>query len=80
MTRQTAEAYTDLFKYLETFGVIFNEVMMDFEGATRKALLCVSPLCEISGCIFHFGQVSMRLFKTLMNNLSKIPFSLLTLT
>lgn len=57
MTRQTNEAYGDVFQYLRNFGITFSQVVMDFEGATRKALLANFSDCEIFGCIFHFGQV-----------------------
>lgn len=57
MSRKTYEAYVDVFSYLKNLGLSFDEVVLDFEIATRKAVKEVYPACKISHCQFHFAKV-----------------------
>lgn len=57
MTRQTTEAYEDIFSFLKSYGINFKEIVLDFEYASRKAVLRSFPGSAVIGCFFHFSQV-----------------------
>jgi hypothetical protein len=59
MQKKTADAYLDVFKHLRDIGVIFDELVMDYESGMRKAALEIYPQIKLSGCHFHHGQVKI---------------------
>lgn len=52
MTRQTTEAYEDIFSFLKSYGINFKEIVLDFEYASRKAVLRSFPGIEFIEMIF----------------------------
>jgi hypothetical protein len=41
-------------------GLQFDEVVLDFEMASRKAIKNIYPRCKVSHCHFHFSRVKQK--------------------
>jgi hypothetical protein len=42
---------------MKNLGLNFNELVLDYEMATRKAIQLIYPSCKISHCHFHYAKV-----------------------
>ena len=60
MTKKTAKAYCAIWKHLEeNFPELVPRIVIsDFEKAMIKSMKLSFPTTKVSGCLFHFCQVS----------------------
>lgn len=75
LSNKEAATYTILLKHLVRLCDDIDEffypetVVVDYEEAIHKALLCTWPLIKINGCRFHLGQAWWRMIQKLGNKL-----------
>ncbi|KAG5673332.1 hypothetical protein PVAND_003392 [Polypedilum vanderplanki] len=67
MERKNVTAYLDVFTHLKDLGISFDELVLDFESAPRKAALEIYPDIKLSPCHFHLGQCLFRKMKQFCN-------------
>jgi len=58
MEKKTTESYLQVFAFLRQLGFDINSLMIDFEQAVKNAFLIVFPNATVTGCHFHYAQVS----------------------
>lgn len=59
MEGRTAEIYIEVLKKITEIVKLDPAIVIsDFEKAERKALQTVFPNAKISGCFFHYSQVT----------------------
>lgn len=60
MTSKAQPAYFALFEWVrDTLGITPQHFLTDYETAMQQGLQAVFPDAVISGCFFHFTQVSI---------------------
>lgn len=62
MTRRTAKAYREVFKYIENniFKLEPTSFMTDFEKGMRLAIKQVYKTAKLNGCWFHYDRAIQR--------------------
>ena len=46
-----------------------QSVMTDFEAALQKAFLNIFPFADVKGCYFHYSQVFIQIFTSIIYTL-----------
>jgi hypothetical protein len=57
MTKKTVRAYKDVFSFIKNKGLMFDELISDFEPALRRAIKETFVGIKLGGCHFHLGKV-----------------------